>query len=539
MKRTINLKENVFEKFALKKIDHDGGNSQSDLQDNEEISADLSVKEDQTKGPVIDARQFFGVSNRSTPPPVKNDDISNEPCEEKFSPEQKQALELFRKGSNMFLTGPGGTGKTHLIHEFVKHAKVAGKNIQVCALTGCAALLLQCGASTIHSWSGIRLAKGESSQVIASVMKNRRAVKNWKSIDILIIDEVSMMSHKIFDVLEYCGRYIRGSGKSFGGIQIVFSGDFFQLGPISELNSPESGEFCFESPKWFSVFPLANHIQLKKIFRQNDPVYIDILAQVRKGKISDENIDILQKYVKKEYKPEEHNNCALTKLFPTRNRAEYVNQMMFDKIDSPEQQYQLVKKTNCTIHIESGKSIDFRVLCKCESLSHSEIEAEILQLINNSPAVPDMKLKVGCAVMCTVNIDLEMGICNGSQGVVVELVGEQFAPRVQFTNGVTLVMGLHHWQSDEYPVIAIAQYPLCLAWALTIHKIQGASLEMGQVDIGQAIFEYGQTYVALSRIRSLEGLYLSSFHANRIKAHPKVLEFYQKIDEYEHAHKTE
>lgn len=511
MKKTIKLQENsnIFDRFALDNF---------------------------SEAPTIKKIDHVEERPSSPSPPT----TPSEP-DLQFSPEQKQALELFRRGNNMFLTGPGGTGKTHLIHEFVKHAKIAGKKIQVCALTGCAALLLQCGAMTIHSWSGIRLAKGPSDQIIASVTKNRRAVKNWKNTDILIIDEVSMMSRKIFDILEYCGRYTRGNGKAFGGIQIVFSGDFFQLGPIPETNFPESGEFCFESPKWFSVFPLAHHIQLKKIFRQTDPVYIEILAQVRKGKISDENIDVLQKYVKKEYKPEEHNNCALTKLFPVRSRAEFVNQMMFDKIDAPEQHYTLIKKTNCTVHLDSGKSIDFRILCKCETLTPGEIEAEILQLMNNSPAVPDLKLKVGTAVMCTVNIDLEMGICNGSQGVVVELVGEHYAPRVLFTNGVTLLMGLHHWQSDEFPTIAIAQYPLCFAWALTIHKIQGASLEMGQVDIGQAIFEYGQTYVALSRIRSLEGLYLSSFHANRIKAHPKVLEFYQKIDNYEadHPSKTE
>jgi len=505
MKKTIQLSENIFERFALKKLDHE-----------EDPPPSLS--------PIVETP----AEQPDYPPPTPSTESVP-----RFSPEQQQALELFRRGSNMFLTGPGGTGKTHLIHEFVKDANAQGKKIQVCALTGCAALLLQCGAMTIHSWSGIRLAKGPADHIIASVVKTRRAVKNWRSVDILIIDEVSMMSRKIFDILEYCGRYVRGNGKAFGGIQVVFSGDFFQLGPIAEPGSPESGEFCFESPKWLSVFPLAHHIQLKKIFRQNDPVYIEILAQVRKGKISDENIDILQKYVKKEYRPEEHNNCALTKLFPVRSRAEFVNQMMFDKIEAPEHLYPLVKKTNCTTYIEGGKAIEFHILGKCELLTLSEIEAELTQLMNNSPAVPDLKLKVGSAVMCTVNIDLDMGICNGSQGVVVELVGEFHAPRVRFANGVTLLMGLHHWQSDEYPTIAIAQYPLCLAWALTIHKIQGASLEMGQVDIGQAIFEYGQTYVALSRIRSLEGLYLSSFHANRIKAHPKVLEFYQKIDEYE------
>lgn len=473
-------------------------------------------------------------------PIIKESSIPIEKPSYELSPEQQQALELFKRGENLFITGAGGTGKTHLINTITDYANKIGKNIQICALTGCASVLLNNNlsklskennikASTIHSWSGIKLAKGDPTKIISNVVRNSRAVKNWRSVDILVIDEVSMMSHKIFNVLEQCGRHVRKNGKAFGGIQIVFSGDFYQLGPIPDADCKESGEFCFESPKWFSVFPKANHIQLVKNFRQNETTYIDILSQIRMGEISDENIKILEKYVKRDYNPEEHNNCVLTKIFPMRNRVVHINEMMFNKLETPEFCYPLKKKTACTIYIDSGKPIDIPTLCKCESLTSLDIDMEVQQLINNSNLIQDLKLKVGAAVMCTVNLDIDLGICNGSQGIIIEISETTKIPKVRFSNGVVMTIDMYWLQSDEYPVIAIGQFPLCLCWAVTIHKIQGASLDMGQVDIGQSIFEYGQSYVALSRIRTLEGLYLSSFNPYRIKANPKVKEFYDLL----------
>ena len=133
--------------------------------------------------------------------------------------------------------------------------------------------------------------------------------------------------------------------------------------------------------------------------------------------------------------------------------------------------------------------------------------------------------------MCIVNLDIENGICNGSQGIVIDIIETtpHPIPVVKFSNGLIKKMAPHYWQSEEYPTIAIGQFPLCLAWALTIHKIQGATLEMAEMDIGQSIFEYGQTYVALSRIKSLNGLYLSEFHPYKIKANPKVKEYYDQL----------
>ena len=455
----------------------------------------------------------------------------NTPMRQGLSQEQQEAFDRFSLGENLFVTGPGGTGKTHLIKLMVQHAHAANKQIQVCALTGCAAVLLQSNARTIHSWSGIKLAKGPAQKIIGNVLKNRTATKSWRTAQILIIDEISMMSRKIFDILNKIGQTLRNNSRPFGGIQVIFCGDFFQLGPIGEPDEPETSMFCFESDQWFSTFPLENHIELKTIFRQRDPVYVNLLSEVRRGELSPENVDLLHTYVKRAYDPEQNNGCVLTKLFPVRNRAYYNNKLMFDKISDPPQTFAINIQTNCRTYLESGKAIENMVLDKCDRLTMLEREREVdlMMMSNNMPKTLD--LKVGAAVMCTANLDLDRGICNGSQGVVVEILGTGTLcqPKVKFTNGVIFLMPVHFVQSDEYPTLAIGQIPLTLAWALTIHKIQGATLAMAQMDIGQTIFEYGQTYVALSRIQSLDGLYLSSFEPGRIRANPKVQDFYGNL----------
>jgi ATP-dependent DNA helicase PIF1 len=455
-----------------------------------------------------------------------------------LSIEQQYALEQFKRGKNLFITGPGGTGKTKLIHHLVEHAKSNCKNIQVCAMTGCAAILLNCNARTIHSWSGIKTGKGQTDAIISYVLRNKNAVSAWRKIQILIVDEISMMSEKIFNVLNEIGKKTRKSILPFGGIQLVFTGDFYQLPPVPTAGEPETERFCFESNHWFSAFPIENHIQLKTMFRQNDPIYIDILLQIRNGQLTKENIEILQKYVKREYKPEQHNGCVLTKLFPVRNKADFVNNAQFSKIQEKEYTFHCDIKTDCYTYIENNKPISLELLTKTRTLSQNEIQYEIDSLINNTSCSQILSLKIGAAVMCTVNIDIESGICNGSQGIITHFIENpkisgDFTPVVKFSNGVVKNIQKHYWQSDEYPSIAVGQYPLVLAWALTIHKIQGATMNMAEIDIGFSIFEYGQTYVALSRIQSLDGLYLSAFNPDRIRTNPKVIEFYKNIPNIE------
>ena len=451
-----------------------------------------------------------------------------------LSHEQEHALDLFKEGKNLLITGPGGVGKTHLIQEFIKDAGRRGKSVQVCALTGCASLLLGCSAKTIHSWSGIKMAKGAKKQIVERALRGKKTKKNWKGIHILIIDEVSMMSKKIFEVLEELARYARLNSEPFGGLQVILTGDFFQLPPIGSMNEPDTSAFCFESPLWHTVIPLDNHIELNTMFRQRDPKYIEILSQVRRGELNEENTRILREHSKRVYDVELNNGINISKLFPIRARADYINQVMFDKLDSPEQEYNIDKIYNCGVYLESGISIEPAVQEVCDNMTATERDYEMNGLLSSAQCSEHLKLKIGALVMCTANIDMEHGICNGSQGIIIDLVGQDKSPKIRFVNGIVMVMSKHHWQSVDYPSVAIKQYPLQFAWALTIHKIQGASLNMAQMDVGTSIFEYGQTYVAMSRVKSLEGLYMSDFNPNKIRANPKVIQFYNKIPEIEY-----
>jgi ATP-dependent DNA helicase PIF1 len=445
-----------------------------------------------------------------------------------LSKEQQYAIELFGNGENLFITGPGGTGKTKLIKHILQENSVLRKStIQVCAMTGCAAILLNCGARTLHSWSGIKLAKGSREKIIAGVLRSKSAVAAWRKTKILIVDEVSMMSKKIFEICNEIAKRARNCTLPFGGMQVIFTGDFFQLPPVGNYGEPDTEQFCFESSEWFTVFKSENHVQLKTIFRQTDETYVNILSEIRMGKLSDSNKCILEERVGTIYDPSKNNGCVLTKLFPTRAKADYVNQAQYAKIESEEKIMKCICNKSALLYVDNGAPIEAHILVKCAELSEGEKDRQIEILIANINCAEILKLKRGAAVMCTANIDMDAGICNGSQGIVIDFLLND--PVVMFSNGMKKTISKHQWQSDEYPTLTVAQYPLCLAWALTIHKIQGATMSMAEMDLGNSIFEYGQTYVALSRIRSLDGLYLSAFNEYRIKANPKVITFYEDL----------
>lgn len=450
---------------------------------------------------------------------------------EGLSNEQKIAIEKFTNRENIFLTGPAGTGKTYLIKRMYEIACMnTSKKVAVCAMTGCASLLLQCNAKTLHSWSGIKLAKGTNEEVIRSVIHNKFALKSWKNTQILILDEVSMLSKKVFDIIEEIGRRVKHSDLPFGGMQVVFIGDFFQLPPVGSHSEPDTGKFCFESPIWNQVFSNENHIELKTIFRQQDSTYIDILQEIRKGEITQESIDLLSKYVKRNY--DEYLEKTPTKLFPNRVKADLTNSTMYSKINEEEIVYNIDVMTNCIVKLDNTKTFTKEELTKVKNAKAKEIEMEAQYLTTNCPCQPLLRLKKGCLVMCTINLDMNAGISNGSQGIVIEFVTKNDIqiPVVRFSNGVIREISRHYWQSEDLPCVAVGQYPLVLAWALTIHKIQGTTLTNAEIDIGNRIFEYGQSYVALSRVKSLDGLYLSEFNPERIGANPIVIEFYKKIE---------
>jgi ATP-dependent DNA helicase PIF1 len=436
-----------------------------------------------------------------------------------FSREQQYAFNRFIRGENLFITGPGGSGKSFLIKKMVDSLKERGIQYQVCALTGCAAVLLGVGAKTIHSWTGMGLGVGKKDDISRKIIYNKRTTGPIKKTRVLIVDEVSMLSLKLFDAINYAIKSIKKNPAEFGGIQVIFTGDFFQLPPVGN-----DEEFCFTSSQWLKVFSWENHIELKQIFRQEDDIYKRILNKVRCGELDEESIAILRGCVGRT----PSDNIIPTKLFATRSKADFVNMRQYEKLEGEERKYETQKRFDLKTYVESGKSIDLEYILKCEQLVQVEKIGEIELLMNRSNRGSILHLKIGSRVMCLHNISVEDGICNGSQGIVVDFE-ENGLPVVLFTNNIKMTIDFIWTQSDDYPCIGIGQIPLCLAWAMTIHKIQGATLTMAEMDLGLSVFEYGQTYVALSRIKNLEGLYLSAFQPKKIKANPLVCQFYDQI----------
>lgn len=475
-----------------------------------------------------------------------------------LSRQQEGVLERFHQGKNIFLTGSAGTGKSFLIQRMCS-GNGDGK-IQVCAMTGIAAVLLNAGSSnaikakTIHSWSGIKLCNTPDKNVIINrVLKNKRVRKDWKQTAVLIIDEISMMSCYVFDILEELARIIRKDNRPFGGLQIVFTGDMFQLPPIGDMDIPNSCKFCFESEQWNAVFEPENHIDLTHIYRQTDTTYINLLNQVRLGELDETNRAILFGRVGLDT-----SGLVLTKLFPIRVNVDRINQFEFAKIAESEHTFNQMVKTDVRFNIDNGKPLDEDVLRLCENATAEEIEqeTEILKSQMLSICPERVVLKKGAVVMCVANLDIDLGICNGSQGKIVEIIPgtkrmvyfggtanssapltscvetTMDIPVVQFTNGVLYKSFVPQlWQSQNLPCIVIGQIPLVLSWATTIHKSQGMTLSRAEMDLGSQVFEYGQAYVALSRVKSLEGLYLTNFNPTKIKANPKVIAFYKQMKE--------
>lgn len=448
-----------------------------------------------------------------------------------LSREQQIAFDKYVQGHNIFITGPGGAGKSELIRMIYKHANSRFKDIYVTALTGCASILLNCKAKTLHSWAGIGLGNATIEQLIMKIKKNKFLKTCWKETDILVVDEVSMLSLKLFNMLNDIGKAVRGSQKPFGGIQLIFSGDFYQLPPVGDYLEPDTQRFCFESDDWNSVFHRDCQIELKKIFRQTDEIYSTILNQIREGRIKKKSNELLLEYVGREIDP--HLVAEPTKLYPTKNKVEQINIYKMSALHGEEKEYKI--KYLKDLEMTKGEKEVRR------QFTEQDIKIELDFLAGNLMCEKEMKIKIGAQVMCIINIKSDAGdilICNGSQGIVKEFCEITGCPKVKYNNGIEMVMTRHAWESDKIPGIGISQVPLILSWALTIHKSQGATLDAAEIDVGSGIFECGQTYVALSRVKSLNGLYLTSFDVKRIRINKKVKEFYESLRLYHESKET-
>jgi len=440
-----------------------------------------------------------------------------------LSEDQYDAFQRCIKGQNVFITGPGGCGKSYLLHTIVKAITETQRKVQVCAMTGTAAILLDCNAKTLHSWSGIGQGKGEHQRIVTSIVLNKFKRKAWKNTDVLILDEVSMLSKHLFELLDEIGKRVRKNGMPFGGIQLIFTGDFLQLPPVPNNGDPDSALFCFQSPLWKNTFDYQ--ILLDKVFRQKNPRYVELLHQIREGAISKENMRLLE-----QRKVEPNEAQHITMLVSRRSDADKINVHNLSKLNGNTLPYDC----NCVfdqteLDEANAKCVSFSNI---KRYSQKEKDHEYQYLKKNARFEETLHLKVGARVMCIVNLDMDNGICNGSTGYIIGFNFEKM-PVVEFDNGIKRVMKPHSWKSEKIKGLSVEAVPLILAWAITIHKSQGATLDKARMNLGNDVFAEGQMYVALSRVKTLEGIYLTGFNPRRIRANKEAISFYEQFYEYD------
>lgn len=424
---------------------------------------------------------------------------------------QQEAYDAVLAGENVFITGPGGTGKSYLIEQIVNGLPKTMR-VAITALTGCAAILLGQTARTLHSWAGIGLGREPADALAELIYKKRKvkgAYKSWLQTDMLIIDEISMMTPELFEKLDAIGRRLRLSSKPFGGIQLVLVGDFYQLPPI--MKEGERTKFLFSSPLW----PAAVHkvVQLGEMIRQTDPVFQDLLLAIRHGSLNEEQMALLKSRQGLDWEGE---RIRPTLLFPRRAEVDAINEANIAALT--------VNKTEYKVRTQ----VDEDAPRTSKELVRDPDFARYVEVFDkDAPYDTTLVLAEGAQVMLIYNMNIEIGLVNGSRGVVTGF--RNGIPVVLFKNGVEQAIGWHGWQLDNYKGVSRAQIPLRLAYALTIHKCQGATLDCAMVDIGENVFEYGQAYVALSRVRSLDSLYIWSLNMQAIRTHPQVVDFYRRL----------
>jgi ATP-dependent DNA helicase PIF1 len=450
---------------------------------------------------------------------------------ENLSIEQNIAYQKFITGDNVFITGPAGTGKSRLIKDIVEYSLKYNKNIQVCSTTGCSTdVLRQIGirkAYTIHSFSGLGYNELPLPLLIRKIKKSKYYRNNWTDVEILIIDEVSMVSKQMFEYLDSIARAVRRDDRPFGGIQVIFTGDFYQLPPVGKKEYPDSNKFCFESPIFHDIFQIENCVLLKRIFRQTDITYKKMLNQVRIGKITRSTIKKLEERVCT-FTPKDEHDVWPTRFVPLSYTANKINKEHMKKLDAPDNPVRIFEMTETRNPDIKKKDNDF----------------ELAYLHRNVNALNKLKLCIGTQVMHLVNIKdpknpNKLDLFNGTQGVVIGFDGSGY-PIVRFLrkleNGefeyFVRIVAPHTWKSEKHINVSVSQIPLIMAWALTIHKAQGLEFLRIIIDIGSDIFACGQTYVALSRCKSWDGLYISDLDITKIRISTPVRIFYDKIEEY-------
>ncbi len=384
--------------------------------------------------------------------------------------DQELALAILLSGKSALLTGAAGTGKTHLLNKFIRQARGLGKKVSVTATTGLAATHL--GGNTIHSWSGIGVNDELRPGFAEKMSKTRREV--IEKTDVLLIDEISMLHDFRLDMVDEVMRVVRNKDLPFGGAQVVMSGDFFQLPPINRGDS-RGGGFVVYSRVWQELQPVV--LYLDQQYRQDgDDGLLDILTALRSGDLRRRHAEEL--LARTEVTPTTED---MTELHTVNVDVDRINLSRLAGIDGDQQEYEQTT-TGSKVYVES---------------------------LRRSVLAPErLIVKKGALVMAVKN-DTNRRYVNGSIGTVVGFEPLTEYPIVQFRNNKEVVMSPESWElrDGEQKRASITQVPLRLAWAITVHKSQGMTLDEAKIDLRKAFVE-GMGYVALSRVRNIESLYL-------------------------------
>lgn len=423
-----------------------------------------------------------------------------------WTKEQNDVLNHVRGGLSVFITGSAGTGKSVLLKTIINVLKkVHGSSgVFVTASTGVAACALN--GRTLHSFAGFGIRNDEYGTLLDRVIMSSCACERWRQVKALVIDEISVISANMFDNLESIAREIRGSKEIWGGIQLIVSGDFFQLSPVPDKCNSSGKEFAFEANCWDASFDML--VELTKVFRQSDAGQIELLQRTRKGIIYPEDMQILEQCCSSN-----EPDSSVVSFYP---RNEDVNKVNEERIKS------------------LGEKV---VVYKAADGGVDNQREELKQGI----APDQLELCKGARVMLIKNLNVRRNLCNGATGTVtgfveaedkdvIHLCPDNLLPVVKFDSGQEMVIEPQVWGiSEEGSTVAWrSQIPLHLAWAQSVHKSQGMTLHRLHTDLSRS-FGYGMVYVILSRVRSLKGLHLSGLNPSMIKAHPKVLRFYERF----------
>ncbi len=406
---------------------------------------------------------------------------------------QNTALNILKTGQNVFLTGSAGTGKTYILNEYILYLKSRKIYPTVVAPTGIAASHLN--GQTIHSFFSLGIRDEIDASFIQSLVEKKYLQMRFSKLSVLIIDETSMVSPFIFTAMDIILKAFKKNNKAFGGIQVILSGDFFQLPPISK--SKTNKRFAWQAPSWKELN--LQTCYLEKKFRQNDDVLISILDEIRSGTISSNTHDALNSRIgitlDTAFKP--------TKLYTHNLDVDKINDDELKKLPSPAQSF---------FYTSQGA------------------KGNIEKIFKSSLVQENMVLKKDAVVMFIKN-NPEKGYINGTTGIVIDFSKDGNLPIVKLSNGYTVKVPLEDWsiENDKGSITAkVSQLPLKLAWAITIHKSQGMTLDSAQIDLSKT-FEVGQGYVALSRIKSIEGLQLIGFNDTALMVDSIILSIDDRI----------